>query len=492
MAEGNDRIGEIFKGKTVFLSGATGFLGKMLIEKLLRVTEVKTLYLLIRQKKGKSPKDRLQDIFNHVLFSTVKKTRPDCFKKCVVVTGDVLETELGLLENDRKTMVKEVDFIFHSAASTRFDDTLEYAIRMNTLGTKYMLNFAKQCQKLKLFEHISTAFAFPNEKVLHEKTYDPPADPQQIIEMTTASDPEAKMKLPEKKIMGNYPNTYSYSKALAEGLVNQQMETLPAIIVRPAVVIPTFKEPLPGYFNNLQSPMGLFVGAGKGVIRSVYMDSKTSANVIPADSCINVILLAVWDYLTTKRQPVFNICVPREDLTVNWEQILDIGRDIVSNEIPFNVMLWCPGGIMTKNKIFHYIHVVLFQLIPAVFVDLLLICLGYKPVLVSVNQRLLKGQDLLEYYTTRAWKFDMRYFMNLRKTMNDVEKRIYQVEAENVDIAEYLRGCMMYARRHILHETDEMMPAAKRNLKIFVAVDRILKATFFIVLFYYVYRLLNF
>ncbi|ERL95489.1 hypothetical protein D910_12751, partial [Dendroctonus ponderosae] len=245
MAEGNDRIGEIFKGKTVFLSGATGFLGKMLIEKLLRVTEVKTLYLLIRQKKGKSPKDRLQDIFNHVvlsiyiylqtLFSTVKKTRPDCFKKCVVVTGDVLETELGLLENDRKTMVKEVDFIFHSAASTRFDDTLEYAIRMNTLGTKYMLNFAKQCQKLKLFEHISTAFAFPNEKVLHEKTYDPPADPQQIIEMTTASDPEAKMKLPEKKIMGNYPNTYSYSKALAEGLVNQQMETLPAIIVRPAV-----------------------------------------------------------------------------------------------------------------------------------------------------------------------------------------------------------------------------------------------------------------
>lgn len=62
-----DRIGEVFKNKTVFISGATGFLGKVLIEKLLRVTEVKTLYLLVRQKRNTSPKDRMTDIFNHVV-----------------------------------------------------------------------------------------------------------------------------------------------------------------------------------------------------------------------------------------------------------------------------------------------------------------------------------------------------------------------------------------------------------------------------------------
>lgn len=71
MVEEIDRIGETFKGKTVFLSGATGFLGKVLIEKLLRVTEVKTLYLLVRQKKGKSPKDRVQELFNHVVRNQI-------------------------------------------------------------------------------------------------------------------------------------------------------------------------------------------------------------------------------------------------------------------------------------------------------------------------------------------------------------------------------------------------------------------------------------
>lgn len=67
MAEVKDRIAEVFKGKSIFLSGATGFLGKVLLEKLLRVTEVQTIYLLVRQKKGKTPKDRMHDIFNHVV-----------------------------------------------------------------------------------------------------------------------------------------------------------------------------------------------------------------------------------------------------------------------------------------------------------------------------------------------------------------------------------------------------------------------------------------
>lgn len=40
-------------------------MGKVLIEKLLRITEVEKLYLLMRFKKGKNPKDRLVDVFNN-------------------------------------------------------------------------------------------------------------------------------------------------------------------------------------------------------------------------------------------------------------------------------------------------------------------------------------------------------------------------------------------------------------------------------------------
>lgn len=62
-----DRISDTFNGKTVFISGGTGFVGKALIEKLLRTTEVAKIYVLIRPKKGKLPSERIQDIFNNVV-----------------------------------------------------------------------------------------------------------------------------------------------------------------------------------------------------------------------------------------------------------------------------------------------------------------------------------------------------------------------------------------------------------------------------------------
>lgn len=59
-----DRIQEIFEGKTIFLTGGSGFVGKVFIEKLLRCVDgVKKIYVLIRTKKGKDPNFRLKEIF---------------------------------------------------------------------------------------------------------------------------------------------------------------------------------------------------------------------------------------------------------------------------------------------------------------------------------------------------------------------------------------------------------------------------------------------
>ena len=58
-------IRDYFKGKKVFITGATGFIGKVLIEKLLRsCPEIDLIYCLIRQKKGKHAEDRLSDLLN--------------------------------------------------------------------------------------------------------------------------------------------------------------------------------------------------------------------------------------------------------------------------------------------------------------------------------------------------------------------------------------------------------------------------------------------
>lgn len=70
--------------------------------------------------------------------------------KCSVIFGDVTQVNLGITTKDREMLQKEVDFIIHSAATTRFDDTLEYTVKMNTRGTKFMLDLAEQCEHLKV------------------------------------------------------------------------------------------------------------------------------------------------------------------------------------------------------------------------------------------------------------------------------------------------------------------------------------------------------
>jgi len=56
-------IPEFYAGRSIFITGATGFMGKILVEKLLRsCPDIKCLYLLIRPKKGKETQERLEEI----------------------------------------------------------------------------------------------------------------------------------------------------------------------------------------------------------------------------------------------------------------------------------------------------------------------------------------------------------------------------------------------------------------------------------------------
>lgn len=67
-----DRVSKTFIGKTIFITGGSGFLGKVLIEKILRkCPEIERIYLLIRPKKGSSPKQRVETIFSSVVSFAV-------------------------------------------------------------------------------------------------------------------------------------------------------------------------------------------------------------------------------------------------------------------------------------------------------------------------------------------------------------------------------------------------------------------------------------
>lgn len=72
---GDSKIVEFYEGRSVFITGATGFMGKVLVEKLLRCCPgVSNLYLLMRPSKGKDVSCRLQEFIDNQVTSSANFT----------------------------------------------------------------------------------------------------------------------------------------------------------------------------------------------------------------------------------------------------------------------------------------------------------------------------------------------------------------------------------------------------------------------------------
>ncbi|XP_067213848.1 putative fatty acyl-CoA reductase CG5065 [Linepithema humile] len=481
-----DRVAATLAGRRILLTGGTGFLGKVLIEKFLRcLPDIGHLYVLIRSKKGHDPKYRMQEILNSALFEKVRAQRglPALEKSVTVVSGDMSVLGLGLSAEDRKMLCENVEIVYHGAATVRFDELLKKAVLLNTRGTKQMIELAKEMKHLVLFVHISTAYCHLEEKVLGEKTYPPPADPHQIIKCVEWMDDNVVEAMTDK-ILGKLPNTYAFTKALSEGLVEESMSHIPSIILRPSIIIPIWKEPIPGWTDNINGPTGLLIGAGKGVIRTMYCNETSYADYVPVDIACNAILLSTWNFLYFKEydKRVYNFTSSTE-FKISWAEIIERGRKIM-HRVPLNGIVWYPGGSMKKSRFWHNVCVLFFHLIPAYIIDILLFLLGYKPVLCRVHRRIMKGFEVLEYYGNNQWDFVNNHVLDIRKKINETEKRLYQVHGDDMDIDAYFEDCIRAARIYILNEPPETLPAARRHLRVMYWVDVFAKILFFGLIIY--------
>lgn len=58
-------VREFYRDRSIFITGGTGFMGKVLVEKLLRsCPDIKNIYLLMRPKKNQDVQQRLQELLD--------------------------------------------------------------------------------------------------------------------------------------------------------------------------------------------------------------------------------------------------------------------------------------------------------------------------------------------------------------------------------------------------------------------------------------------
>ena len=78
---------------------------------------------------------------------------------------------------------------------------------------------------------------------------------------------------------------------MAEHEVNKYADRFPCSIVRPSMIVGSWKEPHPGWTISKNGPQGFLMGASKGVVRRLPMNVDLICDYIPVDVVVNQILV---------------------------------------------------------------------------------------------------------------------------------------------------------------------------------------------------------
>ncbi|XP_048425538.1 alcohol-forming fatty acyl-CoA reductase-like isoform X2 [Pyrus x bretschneideri] len=293
------------KDKIILVTGATGFLAMVFLEKILRVQpNVEKVYLLVRAPDTNSAKDRMHnEIIGKALFKVLREKLGADFdnfisKKVVAVPGDVTFENLGVKDIKlREEMFNGVQIILNSAATTNFDERYDIALDVNTFGVLHLLSFAKKCLKLEMLLHISTAYvcgereglipedlsSFMDEKVKGTTKFNFQVQEKKVVEEKLndlkaegASEENIRSTMKdfgiERAKLYGWPNTYVFTKAMGEIFLENSKGNLPLVIIRPTVVTSTYKEPFPGWIQGFRTIDSVIAGYCKGKLTCLLAD----------------------------------------------------------------------------------------------------------------------------------------------------------------------------------------------------------------------------
>uniref|UniRef100_A0A8C7E3Z9 Fatty acyl-CoA reductase n=1 Tax=Naja naja TaxID=35670 RepID=A0A8C7E3Z9_NAJNA len=448
-------VGTYYGGKSILVTGATGFMGKVLTEKLLRSChDVKAIYLCVRPKGGRSMQTRVENLLKCKVFDRVREEWPNFHKKIKPISAELTQPNLAIPSKDMEELLSEVNVIFHCAATVRFDEPLKDALLLNVMGTQQLLRLAHQMKNLEALIHVSTAYSNCNRRNIEEVFYPVPVEPKKLLDLVGWMD-ESLIEAITPTVIGDWPNTYTFSKALTEYLIHQEKGDLNVAIVRPSIVGASWQEPFPGWIDNFNGTSGLLAAGGKGILRTVKCNPAAIADIIPVDLAINLIIAAGW-YTAVHRpkSPLIYNCTSGGLNPLSWGE-LQMNATTVYEKNPLEKPFRIPKAIMTSRK---------------------------KPRMMKLFSRLDKTLNLLEYFTSNSWDWSYENTSMLLKELNSKDKTLFYFDICQLTWSEYIKDYCLGIKKYLLKEDLAGIPAARQHIRKLKTIQCVLKATLLVII----------
>ena len=352
-------------GKHVLLIGFTGFIGKVWLAKILEgIPDIAKVYLLIRRQRSTTAERRFEKIVaESPLFENLHIRYGDDFvrfltEKTEVIEGDITQSGLGIEPETFERLKSNLDQVVNSSGLTDFNPDLRQALSINIDGTLNLVDFLRQCDHASLL-HLSTCYVvgFRDGRIAETLTpnYTPKGRPdfdaeieyeslrrlateiesragtaeiteqlrQQVLNKgRKLSDTEIEAKIRKQRQRWTrdelieagmrrarelgWPNTYTFTKSIAESLIAKLAADLPVAVVRPSIVETSTHDPFEGWNEgvNTSAPISYLLGT---FFRQMPTNGKKCLDIIPVDLVCRGMVLIAAALIERRHEPMYQL-----------------------------------------------------------------------------------------------------------------------------------------------------------------------------------------
>lgn len=318
-------------GRNILLTGANGFLGKVLLALLLdRYPEVGQVHLLIRSRKDRTAQDRFEkEILDSPPFEPLVNQRGRDFvhDKVTVWSGDAAQVNAGIDDPDWSN---GIDLVIHCAGLVEFFPPVDQSIRANVDSVEQIAVLARRAGAKLL--HISTCFVagkadglieeteprpgfYPDRRGPNDLGFEPAEELRILreeIDRIRASSAGERAKADQLISIGRsrathwgWVNTYTYSKSLGEQILAQS-QGLDWVIVRPAIVESSWRFPFPGWVEGGRTAAPLVLMALSGLAEWPARPD-IPLEIVPVDQVAAATLACGALLLAGQHEPVYQL-----------------------------------------------------------------------------------------------------------------------------------------------------------------------------------------